>query len=56
MGAFAYADDIILLAPTKQSMHDMLKLANMFSKDYYIKFYELKSKLIVFNACNNKML
>ena len=46
MGAFAYADDIILLAPTKQSMHGMLKLANMFSKEYDIKFNELKSKLI----------
>ena len=54
MGAFAYADDIILLAPTKQSMHGMLKLANLFSIDYDIKFNELKSKLIVFNACNNK--
>jgi len=54
MGAFVYADDIILLAPTKQSMLGMLKLANMFSKEYDIKFNELKSKLIVFNACNNK--
>ena len=42
MGAFAYADDIILLATTKQSMHGMLKLANMFSKEYNIKFNELK--------------
>ena len=54
LGAFAYADDIILLAPTNQSMHGMLKLANIFTKDYNIKFNKLKSKLIVFNDYNNK--
>ena len=33
MEAFAYAENIILPAPTKQSMHGMLKLANLYSKD-----------------------
>ena len=36
MGAFAYAEDIILNAPTKQSLHGRLKLANIFSLDYRI--------------------
>ena len=60
MGAFAYADDIILLSPTKQSMHGMLKLANMFSKQYNIKFGvgTKKDELywLVLNYCSDNLV
>jgi hypothetical protein len=52
MGAFAYADDIILLAPTRQSAELMLNTASQFSVKYDIKFNASKSKLLLFDKHN----
>ena len=47
-GAFAYADDLILLAPTRCSMKKMLELCEQFSADYDICFNPSKSKAVCF--------
>ena len=49
MGAFGYADDIILMSPTKQSMENMLRIAKQFSLDCDITFNKDKTKLLVFS-------
>jgi len=47
-GAFAYADDITLLAPTRQGMENMLKVCDKYAEDFDIQFNPTKSKLIHF--------
>ena len=46
MGAFGYADDVILIAPTKRSMHVLLDICTDFSRDFQAKFHPQKCKLI----------
>ena len=50
MGAFAYADDIVLLSPSFSGLKSMLKVCEIFSVDYDIIFNASKSKLMVFNG------
>ena len=54
MGAFGYADDVILLAPTKRSLYSLLDICIAFLLKYQVKFNSQKSKLIVFNNGNNE--
>jgi len=48
-GAFAYADDIILLAPSTSSMDKLIQICEEFSLDFSITFNATKSKHIVFS-------
>jgi hypothetical protein len=48
MGAFAYADDATLLAPSKSALKYMLREVNQFSNEYNVLFNPGKSKLLVF--------
>ena len=48
MGAFGYADDIILLAPTVYSLTKLLETANKFSQEYQVLFNPEKFQFIVF--------
>jgi hypothetical protein len=49
VGAAAYADDVTLLAPTRQGIVSLLKISNDFSCEYDVKFNPDKSRLLVFN-------
>ena len=53
-GSFGYADDIALLNPSVHATNIMLQVCNSFSKDYNITFNAEKTKLLLFNSCNNK--
>ena len=53
MGAFGYADDVILLVPKKHSIHTMLDKSMLFSSEFQVKFNPLKSKLVVFGDNND---
>lgn len=53
VGAFAYADDLILLAPTRHGILSMLSIAQEYSAEYGIAFNPNKSRLIVFNENNH---
>jgi len=46
LGALAYADDIVLLAPTPSVMRTMLALCDNFADDLYIVISAKKSKCI----------
>ncbi len=50
MGAFAYADDIVILAPAKYALRVMLRMVNEFSRKYDIKFNLTKSEFVIFVA------
>ena len=53
MGAFGYADDVILIAPTKRSMNALFYICTDFSRDFQIKFNPHKSKLIAYPKSNS---
>ena len=55
MGAFAYADDLALLAPTRQAMHKMISVCQKFSKDFDITFNPSKSSAIYFGDNNHDL-
>jgi hypothetical protein len=48
-GEFAYADDVIILAPTIFGLRKMLKIASELSIEHKISFNASKSKLLVFH-------
>jgi hypothetical protein len=48
LGALSYADDIILLAPTRKALYKMLSVANEFSDEYNVMFNPDKCKLMVY--------
>ena len=47
VGAMAYADDIVLVAPTPSAMRKMLMICDMYASLYDIIFNAQKSKLLV---------
>ena len=44
----AYADDLILLAPTQFALRKMIKICKQYAMEYNIVFNGTKSKLILF--------
>jgi Reverse transcriptase (RNA-dependent DNA polymerase) len=46
-GALAYADDIVLMAPTHSAMRRMLRICERYADDYDIKFNTEKSKCLI---------
>ena len=53
-GTLAYADDVIILAPSVASLRGMLSICESFANDYNIIFNSCKSKLLVFPKVDNK--
>ena len=49
-GAFGYADDVALVAPSLYSLRCMVATCEEFANEYQIDFNPTKSKLICFNA------
>ena len=50
LGAFGYADDVILVDPSKRSLYILLETCKaLISSKYRVKFNPQKSKLIVFD-------
>ena len=49
-GAFGYADDIVLLAPTLSALKYMVTICESYAEQYKILFNPQKSKLMCFNV------
>ena len=49
-GAFGYADDIALVAPSIFSLEKMISICELYAKEFDITFNPSKSKIIIFNA------
>jgi hypothetical protein len=47
VGALAYADDIVLLAPSASALRKMLAICDSYANDYHIVFNAKKSKCLV---------
>jgi len=47
LGALAYADDLVLLAPTASAMRKLLAVCEDYAGEYSISFNALKSKCLV---------
>jgi len=55
VGALAYADELVLLAPTASAMLKLLAICEDYAREYNISFKALKSKCLVAlpkNCCN----
>ena len=48
-GAFGYADDIALIAPSLSSLKQMMKICENFAKSHNIVFNSSKPKLLCYN-------
>jgi len=46
LGVLAYADDIVLLAPTHRAMRNMLAFCDKFASEYHVVFNAKKSKCL----------
>jgi hypothetical protein len=49
VGGLAYADDLVLLAPTAASMRRMLAICDDFARDFHVSFNAAKSKSMMFS-------
>ena len=49
-GAFGYADDIALLAPSLQCLNGMISICEEYARSHSITFNPNKSKLLCYNA------
>ena len=53
MGAFAYADDLVLLSPNLHGLRNMIKVCEAFSLDFDIVFNPSKSKMLLFDSTSD---
>ena len=56
VGALAYADDIVLLAPSPSAMRILLQICNSYAAEYNINFNPDKSKFLVIPAPRRRHL
>ena len=56
VGALAYADDIVLIAPTVSAMRKMLAICDAYATEFDIKFNAQKSACLVCPASNRRYL
>ena len=54
-GLIGYADDLLLLAPTIESLKHMFSVCEAYASEYDIKFNGLKSQLMVFGKINRNV-
>ena len=50
LGALAYADDVVLLAPTETAAQCMLEVAQNFASEHIVTFNESKTKHVIFDV------
>jgi hypothetical protein len=56
VGALAYADDIVLLAPSASALRTMLAICDQYANEYSISFNASKSKCLVVLPGNRRFL
>ena len=55
IGALAYADDIIFLCPSINSLKKMIKICEEFAKEYQLTFNSNKINLIVYSLVTGQL-
>jgi len=56
VGALAYADDIVLIAPNPSAMRKLLSVCDIYANEYDIIFNAEKSNFLVFNAIKHRSI
>jgi len=56
VGALAYADDIVLLAPTASALHKMLAICDSYASEFHIVFKANKSKCLFLFPSSRRFL
>jgi len=56
VGALAYADDLVLIAPSASAMRKMLAICDTYAADYCMSFNAQKSKCLVFLSNERRYL
>jgi len=56
VGALAYADDIMLIAPTATALHKIIILCDEYARDYSISYNAVKTKCLVVVPCRRRAL
>ena len=54
VGALAYADDIVLVAPTASALRKLLSICGDYASEYYISFNAVKSKCLIILPKNRR--
>ena len=54
-GAFGYADDIALIAPSLSGLKRMIKICEVYAEEYCVLFNPSKSKLLCYNLLTNSV-
>ena len=49
VGGIAYADDLMLLSPTRSGLQSMLSVCEAFGAEYYISYNAKKTACIIFS-------
>ena len=50
VGVLAYADDVVLIAPTASAMREMLDQCDRYAREFNVVFNVKKSKCMIFTA------
>ena len=53
VGAFGYADDLCLIAPSRGATVSMIEICEQYAQEYHVKFNATKSFLIKYNVANH---
>ncbi len=53
IGALAYADDVILLCPSRSGLQKMIKICEQFGTDFQVTFNDKKTQCICFSKSND---
>ena len=56
VGGLAYADDVVLLAPSASALRCLLRVCEFFANRFHVTFNALKSKCIVFGKCISQLV
>ena len=54
-GAFGYADDIVLLAPSLDALRHMIGICEDYAEEFHIQFNPSKSKLMYYNVSHDNL-
>ena len=54
-GAFGYADDVVLLAPSLAALREMVSICETYATEYHLLFNPSKSKLMYFNISHDNL-
>ena len=54
-GAFGYADDVVLLAPSLDALREMVSICETYATEYHLLFNPSKSKLMYFNISHDNL-